>query len=177
MGGYGILVLPALSLDTLLVAMALARHGPPLRTIAALTLAEAAAPLLGYGLGRLLLGLAPRWADLAAGVLLLVLGIHLLREAREGGDEAQEILERGATLLAMAAVATDELGVGLVLGALHVSPLPAVLWLLLQAPAMAAAGLYLGRRIAAWPPLSYLPGALLLAIGALNCVQALAVLR
>ncbi len=169
---YGILLLPALSLDTLLVAMALARHGPPLRTVLSLTLAEALAPLVGYGLGALFLGIAPHLGDLLAAVLLLLLGVHLLREAREGGEAPGELLSRGTTILGMAAVALDELGVGVTLPALHVSPLPAVLWLLVQAPVMALLGLWLGLRISAWEPLRYVSGGLILALGVVQAVQA-----
>ncbi len=176
MASLGFAVLPALSLDTLIVAMVLARHGSPWRTVMLLSAAEAVAPLLGYAVGYLALGLVPAAAAIGSAILLLVLGVHLLREARAGDEAAERIATRGPILGALA-VGLDELGLGAALPALHMSPLPAVLWLIVQAPVMALAGLWLGRKVSVWAPLRYLPGSLILALGLVQAVQGLFLLR
>jgi putative Mn2+ efflux pump MntP len=176
MESLGFLVLPALSLDTLIIAMVLARHGSPWRTVLLLSGAEAIAPLLGYGVGYLAFGLLPAAAAIGSAVVLLLLGVHLVREAREGDEAAEAVAGRGPLLGALA-VGLDELGIGAALPSLHLSPLPAVLWLLVQAPFMAMLGLWLGRKVAVWAPLRYLPGVLILGLGMVQSVQVALLLR
>lgn len=163
----GTVLLGVLSLDTFFVAMALARHGPALRLVLLLSAAEAIAPLVGFAAAAVVFGFAPDAMGALSGVLLVLLGLYLLYEAREGEDEAEKLLS-GGVLLGVAAVSLDELGVGAALPGLGVSPLFAAAWMVVQAPLFALAGLWLGRRVLAWPPLRFLPGALLVVLGALK---------
>lgn len=174
--GLGAALLPLLSLDTLLVAMALSRHGASLRAVLALAAAEAAATLVGYLFGALLFARLPGdLGTLATGLVLLMLGVHLAAEAREGDDEAKRLRARG-WVFGVLAVSLDELGFGATLPGLAVSPVLAVSWILVQAPLVALTGRWLGRRLPGTERLRYLPAVLITALGVAESVSGVAVL-
>src|SRR5579875_2467743 len=140
----------SLGLDTFAVSVGLGLGGGAISlrrrlTVAtAFALAEAAMPLIGV-LGGLVLGrLIGAWGNVVAGLVLVGLGIHMLREGETGADGA---LPGGNLLVAALSISADEVAAGLSLGALG---LPVGLTSVLvgvQAFALTLLGVALGRAV------------------------------
>jgi putative Mn2+ efflux pump MntP len=138
----------SLGLDTFAVSIGLGLGGAvPLRRRLAVALAfavaEAAMPLVGVlaglGLGRLIGG----WGNVVAGLVLVVLGVHMLRE-QEGTADG---LPGGNLFVAALSISIDEVAAGLSLGALQ---LPVGLTSLLvgsQAFVLTLLGVAIGRAV------------------------------
>jgi putative Mn2+ efflux pump MntP len=111
-------VLP-LGFDTLAIAVIPGLRGfHPLRPALTFTLFEAAMPLIGLLLGRLIGARYESAAVVLGGVVLLGVAIHMLKEALEGREEAAELsfatMRTGA--FAGFGVSMDELAVGFPMG-------------------------------------------------------------
>lgn len=142
-------VLP-LGLDTLAIAVALGMRGAPLvRAAVTFAVFEALMPLAGLALGSVV----PRqWetdATIAGGIILALLGIHVMRESGELGEEAERLsfASPRLALLAGLAVSMDELAIGFPLAFSHL-PVTAVLAAIgAQAFAVTLLGIAFGRRL------------------------------
>lgn len=127
-------------------------------------------PLLGIFVGGLFGRLIPaRWFTAVAAILLILLGLMLLREARE--DESDEILQK-APLAAAVAVGADEFGFGLTLPYLHAYALLPALIVAVQAPIAVSIGLALGGRLRGIGWLRWVPAAGVLCLGVLAALAA-----
>ncbi len=139
----------SLGLDTFAVSVGLGLGGPvPLRrrlTVAlAFATAEAAMPLIGV-LGGLLLGrLIGVWGNVVAGLVLVLLGIHMLRE---GGDDDGDGLPGRNLFVAALSISTDEIAAGLSLGALGLPVGLTSLMVGLQAFVLTLLGVAVGRAV------------------------------
>lgn len=93
---------------------------------------QALMPLLGWALGSQFAGYIQQFDHWIAFVLLVIIGVNMLREAFDDGDEAEEECDVEGRLdlkrLLMMAVATsiDALAVGVTFAFLTVSILPAI---------------------------------------------------
>jgi len=144
-------VLP-LGFDTFAVAVALGLRGiQPLRPALLFALFETAMPLLGIVAGDYAGRRFDALAVYAGGVILIGIGVHVLRETLEpdkGRSPASLDSLRGM-ILAGFGISTDELAVGFPLGALRLPPAPVVCAIGVQAFAITAAGIWIGRLIGA----------------------------
>lgn len=142
-------VLP-LGLDTLAIAIALGMRGAPLLR-AAMTFAifEALMPLVGVAVGAIV---PQRWetaATVIGGVLLVLVGVHVIRESAELDEEVERLSFTSTRLaiLAGVAVSLDELAIGFPLKFSHL-PIAVVLAAIgIQAFAVAIVGITFGRRL------------------------------
>jgi putative Mn2+ efflux pump MntP len=138
----------SLGLDTFAVSVGLGLGGAiPLRrrlTLAmAFGLAEAAMPLIGVLAGLALGRIIGEWGNVVAGLVLVALGVHMLRE----GETGQGSLPGGNLFVAALSISVDEVAAGLSLGALG---LPVGLTSLLvgaQAFALTLLGVAIGRAV------------------------------
>jgi len=145
-----ILFVAPLGLDTLAVAVALGLRGVgPLRPALAFALFETVMPLVGLLLGQFVGERFATAAVVVGGIVLVLLGIHTLREAMEDEDETQDLsfATIRSTALAGFAISTDELAVGFPMGAAR---LP-IGWILIaiavQAFVVTLVGIAIGRRL------------------------------
>ena len=157
MHGLLAIVLP-LALDTFAVALTLgaSRLSRRDRVRVALILAafEGAMPLVGLALGGLAGRVAGRFAEPAAGLVLIAVGLAMLLERRARSSQAEASAARPSTVaLAVVglglAISFDELAIGFTLGLIDVDVRSAVAALTVQAFVVAQLGLALGARIGA----------------------------
>ena len=139
----------SLGLDTFAVSVGLGLGGPvPLRrrlTVAlAFALAEAAMPLIGVLAGVLLGQIIGVWANVVAGAVLVLLGIHMLRE---GGGADADGLPGSNLFVAALSISTDEVAAGLSLGALGLPVGLTSLLVGLQAFGLTLLGVAIGRAV------------------------------
>lgn len=146
-----------LTLDTFVVSTALGLAGLKkehhLRTSLILAGFEAAMPGIGVLLGRVVSGFAGHYATYAAGTVIGIAGLLLLKPS---GDETDQE-KKQAKLLSQAkglaiinlgiSISIDELALGLSLGLLHVPLLLAVVLIGAQAFIASQLGLRLGQRL------------------------------
>ena len=107
-------------------------------------------PLLGMAAGRMMSGLLGGVATKFGGLLLLLLGGHMVYSSLRGGD-APRLDHRSAfgMLLLAIGVSVDSFSVGVPLGLFAADPEAAVLLSGFFGGAMSVAGLLLGRRVGA----------------------------
>jgi manganese efflux pump family protein len=142
-------VLP-LGLDTLAIAIALGLQGqPPLRPALLFVVFETTMPLIGIVIGRFV-GL---WFETPAaylgGLILLVVGLHTVREARDRENEGQRFAldSLRGIILAGLGISVDEIAIGFPLGALRL-PIGAVLGAIaIQTFLVTMGGILIGRKI------------------------------
>jgi len=146
-------VLP-LGLDTLAIAIALGLQGQrpgqrPLRPALLFVVFETTMPLIGIVIGRVV-GL---WFETPAaylgGLILLVVGLHTVREARDRENEGQRFAldSLRGIILAGLGISMDEIAIGFPLGALRL-PIGAVLGAIaIQTFLVTMGGILIGRKI------------------------------
>jgi putative Mn2+ efflux pump MntP len=105
-------------------------------------------PLLGMAAGRMVSGLLGGMATKAGGILLLLLGGHMVYSSLRGGD-APRLDHRSAfgLLLLAFGVSVDSFSAGVPLGMFAADPAAAVLLSGFFGGVMSVAGLLLGRRV------------------------------
>ncbi len=162
-----ILLVVSLGIDTFAMSVGLGAGGLQksrwLRVGIMFALFEGAMPIVGLLLGAAASRVVGQWGDRAAGVVLLIVGAMMMREAiaewhespEELQEEAEERAERAAHLHGLglvgagAAVSIDELAAGFGVGLSGAVDrwLPIVIGA--QAFALTMIGLYLGGRLSA----------------------------
>lgn len=145
-----VLFVAPLGLDTLAVAVALGLRGVGLlRPALAFAVFETVMPLIGLLLGQFVGERFATAAVVVGGIVLVLLGVHTLREAMENEDETKNLsfATIRSTTLAGFAISTDELAVGFPMGAAR---LP-IGWILVaiatQAFVVTFVGIAIGRRL------------------------------
>jgi len=142
-------VLP-LGLDTFAVAIALGLRGfRPWRPALLFCAFETVMPLFGIAVARVVSRRFETLAIVIGGFVLIGVGIHAVREARQGEKEVQDVSFRSwkSSLLAGLAISMDELAIGFPLGA---SRLPIGLTLAaiaVQTVFITAIGVAFGNRV------------------------------
>lgn len=145
------IVLP-LGLDTFALSIALGAAGLDARerwrVSAILAAFEGGMPLVGLALGRASTRLVGDYAEIAAGLLLIVVGLAMLREEGDGGRDRRLASAHGLRVVGLGlSIALDELAVGVSLGLLSINAPLAVILIAAQALIVAQIGLRLGSRL------------------------------
>lgn len=139
-----------LALDSMAIAVLLGLRGiRPLRPAVTFALFEGVMPLFGMSLGRVLGAYYERAALGLGGVVLVVLAIHVLKEAVEGEDEAAGLSFTSIRTSALAglAISVDEAAIGFPMGASRL-PIPlTIAAIAAQAFAVTYAGILVGTRL------------------------------
>jgi putative Mn2+ efflux pump MntP len=139
-----------LGLDTLALAIALGLRGfRPWRLVFLFTIFETAMPVFGIALARVVSMRFETSAVVAGGIVLIVLGVHAIREAVRGEREAERMSLNSARSLLIAglAISTDEIAAGFPLG---VSGLPVAMVLVtiaMQTVMVTLVGVAVGNRV------------------------------
>jgi putative Mn2+ efflux pump MntP len=143
----------SLGFDTLAVAVGLGLSGLPrqrwLRVGLTFALFEGLMPIIGLFCGERLSHALGNVAEIAAALLLLILGIREIKEALDDDDDDDDSpLQEGKSLLMSGlSVSLDELAVGFSLGVVHVAVGMALAYIAAQAFALTFLGLSLGQRL------------------------------
>jgi len=144
-------VLP-LGLDTFAIAIAVGLRGiRPLRPALVFSVAEGTMPLVGILLGSLVSLRFQSAAGYIGAVILIVLGLHVLKESGETLEEAEGLVFTSLRTMLVAgfAVSIDEIAIGFPLAT---EGLP-ILWVLVaiaaQAFLLGYAGVSLGAKLGA----------------------------
>ena len=149
------LLLP-LGLDTFALAAALGVAGleprDRLRVSLVFTVFEAAMPIAGILIGRVVGSLIGTWAGYGGILFLVIAGLLLLRPGKDEDDEARRLSllahARGLAILDLGlSISVDELTVGLSAGLLGLPIALTVIWIAVQAFSVAQVGLRIGARI------------------------------
>lgn len=147
-------IVTPLGLDTFALALALGAAGLPardrLRVSVILASFEAGMPLLGLAIGHLAGRVIGGWAELAAGAVLVCVGVLMLREddAAEGEHASKIAGTHGLAVLGLGfSIAIDELAVGITLGLLDLNTPLLITLIAGQALIVAQLGLRLGSRL------------------------------
>ena len=147
-------IVTPLGLDTFALALALGTAGLParnrLRVSAILASFEAGMPLLGLAIGQLAGRVIGGWAELAAGTVLICVGLLMLREddCVEGEHASKITATHGIAVLGLGfSIAIDELAVGITLGLLDLNTPLVICLIAAQALIVAQIGLRLGTRL------------------------------
>jgi len=139
-----------LGLDTLAIAVALGMRGaPPMRAAVTFAVFEALMPLAGLALGS---AIPQQWetaATVAGGIILALVGIHVIRESGELGEEVERLsfLSVRLALLAGLAVSMDELAIGFPLAFSHLPVAVVLAAICAQAFVITLLGIAFGRRL------------------------------
>jgi putative Mn2+ efflux pump MntP len=151
------IVLP-LGLDTFALSVALGASGVDarerLRVSVILAAFEGGMPLIGLALGLAATSVISGYAEIAAGLLLIVVGLAMLHE-NSGDDEDRSrrlASAQGLRIVGLGlSTSLDELAVGVSLGLLDINAPLAVILIAAQALVVAQIGLRLGTRLGdAW---------------------------
>ncbi|HVH62625.1 MAG TPA: manganese efflux pump [Candidatus Dormibacteraeota bacterium] len=149
-------LLVPLALDTFALAAALGVAGldrkDRLRVALVFTLFEAAMPIVGLLVGRVIGSLIGAWAGYGAILVLAVAGVLMLRRDKDEQDESQRLRllgqARGLAVVSLGlSISLDELTVGLSAGLLGLSIALVVIWIAVQAFLAAQAGIRFGARL------------------------------
>jgi putative Mn2+ efflux pump MntP len=150
------IVLP-LGLDTFALSIALGASGlgarERLRVSVILAAFEGGMPLIGLALGRAATSVSGGYAEIAAGLLLIVVGLTMLYEDKGDDDRTRRLASaQGLRIVGLGlSIALDELAVGVSLGLLDINAPLAVILIAAQALIVAQIGLRLGTRLGdAW---------------------------
>jgi len=142
-------VLP-LGLDTLAIAIALGLQGHhSLRPAILFVIFETTMPLIGIVIGTVVGLWFETPAAYLAGLILLAVGVHTVREARHRENEVQRfaLLSPRGIILAGLGISMDEIAIGFPLGALRL-PIAAVLGAIaIQTFLVTIGGILIGRKI------------------------------
>jgi putative Mn2+ efflux pump MntP len=145
-----IFVVP-LALDTLALAIALGLQGgaAPLRVALVCAVFEGTMPAIGAALALVVPGQYTTWAVYIGSAILIAVGVHALREASEGEEEAEKLSFSSprAMILAGFAISTDELAVGFPLATSGLPVFTTLIVVAAQAFLVAYAGVAFGRRL------------------------------
>ena len=107
---------------------------------------QALMPLLGYVLGSGLAGAVIGWAPFVSGMVLTLIGAHMLCGALSGEEEGENDSFSAPVMLPLAvATSIDALAAGLSFALLHVAVVPAALLIGATTFCCAAAGVGLGH--------------------------------
>lgn len=140
-----------LSLDTLALAIALGLRGgvSPLRVALVCAIFEGSMPAIGAALALMEPEKFTTWAVYVGSAILIAVGIHALREASEGEEEAVKISFTSLRSMTFAgfAISTDELAVGFPLAATGLPILTTLVVVAVQAFFVAYVGVSFGRRL------------------------------
>lgn len=144
-----------LSMDAFAVSvckgLSLRRYGPGRSLTAGIYLGgfQALMPLIGWALGvRFQQAIANVDHWIAFGLLTLI-GINMLREARQEGDSLDEAMGPAAMLPLAVATSIDALAVGVTFAFLQVSILPAVSFIGVTTFVLSALGVWVGSAFGA----------------------------
>ena len=146
-------VLLPLGLDTFLIAAVAGLHpmsrAQRVRLGSLLALLEGGAPAVGLVLGRPLSDQLAAVAGVAAGGVLVLLGVLALRSDEDEQEAASRLVgARGFALVAVAlSTSTDELALGFSLGLLGLPVVPVLVALGLQALVLSQLGFALGSHL------------------------------
>lgn len=151
------LVLP-LGLDTFAISAALAVGGISsarrLRTSLLFAGFEAGMPLVGLAIGRPLGSTIGSAADYVAIGVLLIVGVVMLRENDEDGQDAEanrlsSMFDRGgmAAIAVGISISLDELAIGFTFGLLRLPVVPVIVVIAAQAFLVAQLGMRIGERV------------------------------
>ena len=110
---------------------------------------QAAMPLLGWVLGRQFESYITSIDHWIAFGLLTLIGINMLREARQEGDSLDEAMGPAAMLPLAVATSIDALAVGVTFAFLQVSILPAVSFIGVTTFVLSALGVWVGSAFGA----------------------------
>jgi putative Mn2+ efflux pump MntP len=149
------IVLP-LGLDTFALSIALGTAGldarERLRVSVILAAFEGGMPLVGLALGRAATSVTGDYAESAAGLLLIAVGMAMLREDDDDARSRRLASAHGLRIVGLGlSIALDELAVGVSLGLLAINAPLAVILIAAQALIVAQIGLRLGTRLGdAW---------------------------
>ena len=140
---------------------------------------QALMPLLGYALGYRFASYIERVDHWVAFVLLLLIGVNMIRESRQGGEEAADP-SLGVRAMLPLAVATsiDALAVGVTFAFLNVAILPAICCIGLVTWIWSMLGFKLGNLFGArWrSPAELTGGVILILLGLKILLQHLGIL-
>ena len=144
-----------LSMDAFAVSvckgLSLRRYGPGRSLTAGIYFGgfQALMPLIGWALGvRFQQAIANVDHWIAFGLLTLI-GINMLREARQEGDSLDEAMGPAAMFLLAVATSIDALAVGVTFAFLQVSILPAVSFIGVTTFVLSALGVWVGSAFGA----------------------------
>lgn len=185
-----LLVAVALGADAFSMAVGLGLSGLRRRQLylfaGAVALFHVLMPLAGLWLGSLLGKAIGRWAGYLGALVLVLIGLHMLKEGWTGprspltgfkaakktflGEKAPDfrvVTGAGAILLLAGSVSLDALTVGFGLGALKANLLLSVLTMGVVAGIMTVIGLFFGKRLGRWlgEKAQMVGGIVLIAIG------------
>ncbi|ERI07002.1 hypothetical protein HMPREF0083_04899 [Aneurinibacillus aneurinilyticus ATCC 12856] len=109
-------------------------------------------PLIGIGLGLFLTSYVGNVASYIGGLILVMLGVHMLWNVFFSGEEKSPLLKTTfwGLLLFSFSVSLDALSVGFSFGLFRVNVLLAVLIFGVLGALLAATGLLVGRRVGGW---------------------------
>lgn len=142
-------VLP-LGFDTLAVAVGLGlRAVRPLRPALTFAFFEAAMPLVGFVLGRVVGARFETAAVVVGGVVLIAVAVYILKEAAEGDDESEGLSFGSLRTAALAGfgISMDELAIGFPMGTSGL-PIPATIAAIaIQAFVVSYVGIIAGKRL------------------------------
>ena len=142
-------VLP-LGLDTLALAIALGLRGlSPWRPAVTFATFEAIMPIFGIVLARIVSQRFETAAVVLGGIVLIVIGVHAIREARPAEREAEGVSFSSfrASFVTGLAVSTDELAIGFPLGASGLPITTVLITIGVQTLFVTALGVAIGNRV------------------------------
>lgn len=139
-----------LCLDTLALSLALGLRGlRPWRPAVLFAIFEAVMPLFGIILAQVVSRHFEAAAVIAGGVILIVIGLHAIHEALQGGEKEAEKLSFASIrsmIAAGLAISTDELAIGFPLAASHLPLAPVLITIAVQTLLVTVLGITLGKR-------------------------------
>lgn len=109
-----------------------------------------AMPLAGWALGRAVVEFTRQWAPWLAFAVLIFLGLKMIRESLQGGEEADTGVDptKGMSLVALSvATSIDALGVGFSLGIMNGDIFGAAVVIGLVAGVMTLGAMKLGKKL------------------------------
>ncbi|MDQ6826628.1 MAG: manganese efflux pump MntP family protein [Candidatus Eremiobacteraeota bacterium] len=141
---------PPLGLDTLAVAIVLGiNKAALLRVAVTFMIFETLAPVAGLLLGGIVPLRYREIASLLGGLLLFLVGVHVLGESKKLGDEAAAL--SFATLrfavLAGVSISLDELAIGFPLRIANLPVIPTLVGIGIQAFLVSCVGIFFGRKL------------------------------
>ena len=104
-------------------------------------------PFIGYLLATAFLRLIDRFDHWIAFVLLLLIGINMIRESRDGEEEADASFSFKSMIVLAVATSIDALAAGISLSVLSVSVVPSILCIGAVTFVISFAGVYIGQAV------------------------------
>lgn len=151
-----LVVIVPLSFDTFLLSAALGIAGLPkgerLRTSLILTAFEAGMPIIGVLIGSGIGDVAGRYASYIAAAVIGAAGLITLKPGSKEEKEEQRMKllakARGIMIINLGiGISIDELAIGVSLGLLHITLLPAIVFIAIQTFLASQLGLHVGGKL------------------------------